>query len=731
MYITPCAIDANGKVTATAAENISDSTFVFTHIPKGSTSLAIEISGKILTKDIPDSATMVTIPIDFAAISHQLDDVVVESKNQYVIKNKTVYTPQLQDKKIAGDATSLLRLMAIPKLKIDIRDNSVSTIAGDGVSIFIDYLPANTSDIENMRTLDVARVEVIDFPADARFKGARHVVNFIMHKYEYGGYTKLSINQGFVDNRGTYQASSKLTYKKMTYDFTARYNYTNDKHNALDTKSSYKFADYDITRIEETQESHNENRNGHATMRAVYNSDKTVISNTFGVELSKIPDNYSSKLCTFLPQIYEPSTYEQQESSRSVAPTWSGNYNFILPNNFSLSISPSASYGHFNNSYYYSQARQNIVENKVKEDAWKYDASAMLTKNFRQNFSGFASAGGGGRCNNINYYGTTPAYIESRYNYAGITIGANYWLQNLWFQGNATLSYNHYSNNGETINETTPKYFISMGYMFNDHSSLSASSEMSYFSIPANQKAPNTILLNQIDAITGNAGLKTYRYNSVNVTYQNTFNKKLSMAMFGHFSRFNKPIAYLYTPIEIYNQGPIMLRSIINDGFKSKISFGASLTYRPFDGMLLSGSVSEESHIRRGIQHYTSHRVYFNLQANYSIRNVYFGLYFQNGKKYCSTVNWAVEPNTYQFNAGWSNGTWNVNASIRNPFSDSWKGRRAELYSSNFSTVEQRYTSSYHRAFQIAVSYTFNYGKKIKRTNDLGKGNAVESGQLR
>ena len=67
-------------------------------------------------------------------------------------------------------------------------DNTVTTPSGQSVAIYINYILASAEEMEGISTSDVRRVEYLDFPSDPRFQGNEHVVNFIVQKYESGGY---------------------------------------------------------------------------------------------------------------------------------------------------------------------------------------------------------------------------------------------------------------------------------------------------------------------------------------------------------------------------------------------------------------------------------------------------------------------------------------------------------------------------------------------------------------
>ncbi|MDE5924237.1 MAG: hypothetical protein K2G75_02835, partial [Muribaculaceae bacterium] len=133
------------------------------------------------------------IPDSVAA--KDLQEFVVEAQNQSVEGRTATFIPGARQKNAATDAVSLLSHMAIPQLNVDPISQSVKAIDGSDVAIFIDYVPATQWDLNGMLTKDVKKVEYLIYPTDPRFKGAKYAINFIMQKYEWGGYTKLAAKQ--------------------------------------------------------------------------------------------------------------------------------------------------------------------------------------------------------------------------------------------------------------------------------------------------------------------------------------------------------------------------------------------------------------------------------------------------------------------------------------------------------------------------------------------------------
>ena len=148
--------------------------------------------------------------------TQELNEVVVEAQMQQTSATSSTYIPNKKQKSSAQNAVDLLQQLAIPQITINLVDNAVTSLSRQNVAIYINYLPASSQEVEGLLAADVRCVEYLDFPTDLRFNGSDHVVNFIMQRYEYGGYTKLTINENFLvgfSNRAS--VYSKFAYKRI------------------------------------------------------------------------------------------------------------------------------------------------------------------------------------------------------------------------------------------------------------------------------------------------------------------------------------------------------------------------------------------------------------------------------------------------------------------------------------------------------------------------------------
>lgn len=189
---------------------------------------------KTATKSADDKTTM-------------LNEVVVESASRKKIPNGIAFFPSKREKNLATDATNLIEMMALTELPYDYRNNAVTTANGAPVVYFIDGQEATMKDLKALNPKDVDRIEYFPMPVSGDFIGKKNVVNYVMKKYLSGGFTRIYAQQHLDGSFGDYALSSRLVYKKVTFDGYFDGSYTNTNRSGSLTTNTYKDFTYNST----------------------------------------------------------------------------------------------------------------------------------------------------------------------------------------------------------------------------------------------------------------------------------------------------------------------------------------------------------------------------------------------------------------------------------------------------------------------------------------------------
>ena len=660
----------------------------------------------------------------------ELDEVVVEAQNQRTDAKLSTYTPTGKQKSSAQNAIDLLRQLAIPQININLVDNAVTTQTGQNVAIFINYLPASAEEIEGLFTADVRRVEYLDFPTDPRFQGNEHVVNFIMQKYAFGGYTKATVSENFLVGKLSSRASvySKFAYKRMTYDLYAGASNHNINHSGTSIIGNYNLLNPDgspmhIKRNELFENSHFKYNQYPVTLRAIYDSDKTQIANTVGFNFDKSPTAETSGSLIYIPGNGNDYSYNRAEPYTSRYLAWQGNYYFILPRNFHLSVTPSMNYGHTNYSYSYATSQPGTSEilNQSKENAFQFKGSVTLYKLITNRQNAFFRAYFGSTSNDVNYYGTSPYANDFSDTYAGATLGYNFATQKWNLNIDAALQWEHNEINSESVTEVYPLINFSAGFSPSQKHSLRA-----YFHFGANypgasNKTPNILQQNELMYYTGNPNLGLSRQITFNLSYNWMPSNKFSASAFAqYFGEYN-----LFVPVyQHYLDGTALLRTYTDDGDYNRTQIGMSFNYKLLGGALqLVASPSISFYRMTGLFDISRSPFICNASATYYLGNFYFQASYQ-------TRNLTVQGNRgviykdrdfYQILAGWSRANWNIRVSAMNLFRSDWLCATNILSTPLYSETRFVDGNNFHRRLNLSVTYTFGYGKKVQRGNEVGE----------
>lgn len=196
---------------------------------------------------------------------------------------------------------------------------------------------------------------------------------------------------------------------------------------------------------------------------------------------------------------------------------------------------------------------------------------------------------------------------------------------------------------------------------------------------------------------------------------------KFQMAASGGWSRyFDRPVP-LFTPT-----GPDgkMLRSIINSGDCQNFDIGVSFTARLFSRSLVL-QVQPRMWFSKitGIYSDTYNYLMVSANATYYLKTFYASVYYSTADRgltqYSLNDTFYRGKSSYQFKIGWRMKNWNISAAAVNIFRRSWIDQTTHLNSKYFDQYNTVYGSGSHQFVNLTASYTFGFGKKVRRGDEV------------
>lgn len=723
------ALTKQGSQICNGEETDIDGTYLLKGTPEGPYLIAYGIPGLMAAYSVENPADSLSITVQSKYVPRKIGEVDVSASSQYMTASKSVYVPTKRDKKMARGGGSLVQAMGISSLSVDPISESITMLSGQSVSKFIDYVPATEQDIANLRPMDVLRVELLESPSDPRFRGAQYVLNFVMVKYEYGGYTKLDADQYLITNRGTYNINSKLTKGKMTYDAAANFHYDKVSHAGSNQTSVYRFPEFNIIKTSNVKSTEAATRSGYGTVRATYSSDKALVTNTIGLNINKKPYTKACNSTSFAPSgIYADGMDKTFRESSSASPSWRGSYLWYLPKKFSIAVDPAFSFGHHASNNFFNSADTHLA-NIAKENNINYSLGIEAQKQLGKHSVSLRGAVSGS-WDEINYSGSSSS--RNIFKETGANISTNLFLMagSGWLKINPYICYLRTSFNNYHKSQTFPAVSLAGGYTFNNKHKFNIVAQVMRWTVPVREQMPSFVFTTQIDAAQGNEALKQVLFTPVNFNYQWLMSKIVSLSLFADYTRSSNPITHIYQPIE-YKNRPIMVHTYENSGFYNSVSYGGAVILRLLkNSLVIRGSLSGHSASRHNGINRSGTYLSYNFAASYNIKNFYCSLSYSSKNESVQLSSYTKSPEFCYLGCGWSNGKLNAGAYIINPFTSDWNGAYNESGDRNYTNYSQRFSIVYHRQVSLRISYSFSYGKKVQQTESIGFLSGTSSGIL-
>lgn len=671
---------------------------------------------------------------DSIGSAQELKEVVVEAKLQSTSATVSTYIPTSRQKTASQTGTDLLRLMGIPQITIGVA-NSVTTAAGQNVAIYIDYLPASEQDMNGMRMADVKRVEYYDYPSDPRFQGNAHVINFIMQKYEYGGYVKAFGKETFIANVAQLNLYSKLQYKRMTYDIALGAYDSRGSHNYTNTTEQFRMPQPDGTvknfeRVSEATESEYHNRYFWPTVKILYKSDKITLNNTIGANLDYYPKENSAGYVSFSPEEFERTNFSTNSNRSNNSITYSGNWNFILPHNNTIIFHPYYSYSHTGQTSIYTENEAEYY-NASTDNTHRVDGYLRFMHSFGKWGSLSAYCLSSFSSSNTEYTGTAKVLDRQKTFDLGPGVSYNYTSEKFYGFVAAGVSYNYSKFADMDIKEKSlqPWADFNLQYSINSKNSAEIGFHHATFNPSLAYRSNIVIQSNPLMRYTGNPHLRPYKTVDAGVSYTYMPTSKLSFTAFGNIGLIKNRYTYVYQA-----DADGILRTIGQPmGAYTSLMCGLTASLRLLQNSLQFSGQLTPVYVHDGAPfNYNKSAVNYWLQAQYYYNNWNFGaVYISRMGNSAGSVSgvWNDGSDAMWATIGWGNENWNVKGILGNPYRWNWKTGSSVMKSQYYDVAKVTYAQDCHAYLQIAATYTFGFGKKIQigdeATQQTGASSAI------
>lgn len=665
--------------------------------------------------------------------TQHLDEVVVEAQMQRTSPTSITYIPTGKQKNASQNAVDLLRQMAMPQIQINPVSEAVTDNAGGEVAIFINFLEASKEEMEGLRTPDVKKVEYLEFPTDPRFRGAQRVINIIVQEYAYGGYTKLTTNENFlVGFSSRNNIFSKFSYKKMTYDLYVGANNWNNHHIGNNVKGIYSLKDadgkdYQLSRTETLDGSHYKQNQYPLTFRATYASEKIQIRNTVGFTHLSVPVYDQRGNLSYHPGSEQNYTFNRSNPNRNNSLAYQGSFFLSLPNQFSIDISPRFNYMHSNDYLTYSTSTTPEIVRNARENAYNYRVDAYLQKRIGQKHTAMLGVNGGDNINRLRYSGTNSYYDRFHNAFVAGLLGYQLASREVRLYADAGVYWSQSDINGVVYTDTYPFVHLNLRYSPNSKNAFSVFLQYANATPGISQKSPDVLQDNEYMFVTGNPLLENSRNLLFNLGYTWMPNNTFGLNAFSNFNSFFNRQMLTYEP---YNNGMAIIKNYRNSGNFLNGELGFAANWKLLGGKLqLYASPKQSFYKSTGIYNKSYNPLTITAQATYYLNSFYFQAYYQSPGKQMFTSSPQIykDRNFHSLTVGWANSDWNVRVMAANFFNKGWNSADIVTESPLYTEYRENIGTSSHFRINITATYTFGYGKKVQRGNEVGEQSGANS----
>ena len=147
---------------------------------------------------------------------HAMKEVVVEASHVSTKSDRELYMPTSLHRKMSSNGLDLLHAMQLPRIDVDLVNNSVKTSGNEAVQLRINGVEATVNELLALQPKDIIRMEYHTMPG-VRYGNSAAVIDYIVRHRETGGDISANGLQGItLPGMGNYNVAGKLYMGKSS-----------------------------------------------------------------------------------------------------------------------------------------------------------------------------------------------------------------------------------------------------------------------------------------------------------------------------------------------------------------------------------------------------------------------------------------------------------------------------------------------------------------------------------
>lgn len=638
-----------------------------------------------------------------------MKEVVVVGKSLMRQDGHWLYIPDKTQKKHAYTGYDLIYNLMIPGIKVDRRNGSITTQAGE-MSLYINGVKATSKDIENLRPKDILKVEYHDIPT-GRYAGEPAVINYITKNYQQGGYVSLSGEQSMGYNKGKYDVSGKIAKNSTSLTVYGGYNYQKVEGVKENMNEYFNTGNEIIHRNKYFQNGLYSGRQHYEQIKLSHDTKKHNLYGTLSFVQNDIPNNHTNSVLIYQDNDNSSVQTSNDINSKDLKSEIVLNGSFYLPNAQELSVRLDGSYSKTNYTRSYQESKY-LSTTHVNEKFYSFNLNAFYNVEMKHNNSMYVSLLHFHNVSSADYRGD---YTLWQHLWSGETIINVQYMQKIggWFTymvnpGVSALNYRLHNEplqriwsprlNSWILCDITSQQVAGIGFGIGNESP-----DISYFN-----STDQTIDSYQIKR--GNPALGNTKIYDLFARYQGMF-QPLNFELNMWYTR----MAHNIVPYYYQENGKIVNSFCSNNDFH-RFKVDMSVSYMFSEKLRANANFKYERMLQSDSQNEAVNNYFASLDMSYFINVFTIAAYVKTTERNLDERTLLVlkKPASYGLSVRANTDKWMVEVGVDNLFTKNiayYEYGNFDIYNS----CKVRTSRHYQQTGYIKVAYTFDFGRKTSR----------------